>query len=362
MPPLVEQPGGRGTERSGERGSVFRRRLQSPRLAGALEVDPASYSLGAGRDTGRVGLGRNWRAGNYPFGYDPEMAERFLLLWLAADGNINRGSIAPIRRAIEDQVSSPPDEVEIDVWLDSPGGDAHSAYKLALMLRAAASRVRVVIPDYAKSAATLLAISADEIYLAPGADLGPLDGQMVDEGSVSGSISALSIARAADEVARDAVQMAMDGGADLMAITGLSRAQTIEAMLTFSARFSEPLVCQLDPKVVHSAKQTLKVTAKYAELLLEEVGSEDPKGIAKALVETFPTHGYVISLKEAKSLGLPVRPIADYDLAGAVRAAVRQEEAGARLIHFTPMPDASQEPAKTAKKAPRKKKKGGGPK
>jgi hypothetical protein len=292
------------------------------------------------------------------FRYASGMAtERFLLLWLAADGNINRGSIAPIRRAIEDQVPDSPDQVEIDIWLDSPGGDAHSAYKLALMLRAAASRVRVVVPDFAKSAATLLAIAADEIYLAPGADLGPLDGQMVDEGSVSGSISALSIARAADEVARDAVQMAIDGGADLLAITGLSRAQTIEAMLTFSARFSEPLVCQLDPKVVHSAKQTLKVTAKYAEHLLREVGNPDPEGIAKVLVETFPTHGYVISPNEAKSLGLPIHPLSDYEFADAVRIVVRQEEGGARLIHFGPMQDNSQSPPKPAKKAARKGKK-----
>jgi hypothetical protein len=218
----------------------------------------------------------------------------------------------------------------------------------------------VVVPDFAKSAATLLAIAADEIYLAPGADLGPLDGQMVDEGSVSGSISALSIARAADEVARDAVQMAMDGGADLLAITGLSRAQTIEAMLSFSAGFSEPLVRQLDPKVVHSAKQTLKVTAKYAELLLEEVGNPDPKGIAKALVETFPTHGYVISPKEARSLGLPIQPLSDYEYADGVCTAVRQEEAGARVIHFGSLQDILQPPAQAAKKAPRKRKKKNG--
>ncbi len=212
------------------------------------------------------------------------------------------------------------------------------------------------MPDFAKSAATLLAIAADEIFLAPGADLGPLDGQMVDEGSISGSISALSIARAADEVARDAVQMAIDGGADLLAITGLSRAQTIEAMLTFSARFSEPLVCQLDPKVVHSAKQTLKVTAKYAEHLLREVGNDDPEGTAKALVETFPTHGYVISPKEAKSLGLPIRPISEYEFADAVRIAVRQEEAGSRLIHFGPMQGDSQSGPKPAKKVVRTRK------
>lgn len=182
---------------------------------------------------------------------------------------------------MEDQIKEPPEQVEIDLWLHSPGGDAHAAYKLAMMLRTAASRVRVVVPDYAKSAATLLALVGDEIYLAPGADLGPLDAQMPDEGSFTGSISALNIARAADEVARDAVDMAVMGGADLLAITGLSRAQTIDAMLRFSSAFSEPLVRQLDPKVVHHAKQTLKVTAQYAERLLKDAGSPKPRSLRK---------------------------------------------------------------------------------
>jgi hypothetical protein len=265
------------------------------------------------------------------------MSERYLLAWLDFQREIRRGSIAPIRREIEDQVSAPREDVEIDIWLDSPGGDAHAAYKLALMVRDAAAKVRVVIPDYAKSAATLLSVAGDEIFLAPGADMGPLDGQMLDEGSVSGQISALNIAWAADEVARDAVKMAVKGGVDLLTLTGLSRAQTIEAMLSFSAKFSEPLVCQLDPKVVHEAKQMLKVTTKYAEKLLQETGCHDPERVAKSLVETFPTHGYVISFDEAKGLGLPVRRLDEYDHADVVREFVRASETGARLVEFMPM-------------------------
>jgi len=287
------------------------------------------------------------------------MSERYLLTWLNRRVYIDRATIGPIRRTIEDQVTAPADQVEIDIWLDSPGGDAHAAYKLALMLRAAASRVRVVVPDYAKSAATLLATVGNEIYVAPGADLGPLDAQMPDEGSVSGSISALNIARAADEVARDAVDMAMKGGADLLAITGLSRAQTIDAMLTFSARFSEPLVRQLDPKVVHHAKQTLQVTAKYAEQLLTASGCVNPDEIANELVETFPTHGYAISPSEARSLGLPIKPLVDYEFANAVQEKYRNTEAGAGLIRFCRLEDAVPEAAKK-KKTARKQAKGGG--
>lgn len=256
------------------------------------------------------------------------MAKRYLLVWLDERGTLDRPTLGPIRRAMEDQLKEPPDGVEIDLWLHSPGGDAHAAYKLAVMLRTAASCVRVVIPDYAKSAATLLALVGDEIYLAPAADLGPLDAQMPDEGSFTGSISALNIARAADEVARDAVDMAVTGGADLLAITGLSRAQTIDAMLRFSADFSEPLVRQLDPKVVHHAKQMLKVTAQYAERLLRDAQNPNPGLIAQALVETFPTHGYAIARREAHDLGLPIRSLEEYEFADDVREVHRAAEGG----------------------------------
>jgi hypothetical protein len=292
------------------------------------------------------------------------MADRYILIWLDRQDTITRATIGPIRRAIREKVRSKPEDVEIDVWLDSPGGDAHAAYKLALMLHAAAAKVRVVIPDFAKSAATLLAVAGHEIYLAPGADLGPLDAQMPDEGSMSGTISALNVARAADEVARDAVEMAMNGGADLLAITGLSRAQTIDAMLTFSARFSEPLVRQLDPKVVHHAKQTLQVTAKYADHLLEATGVNNHELIARRLVETFPTHGYVICSEEAAELGLPVQNLTNYDHADAVEQAFEATEGGPGIIEILPAEDVVDVELKTTKAQPkgsRKQiKKGGG--
>lgn len=284
--------------------------------------------------------------------------KRFLLVWLDHRRALDRDTLSPIRREIEDQVNAPPEQVEIDLWLESPGGDAHAAYKLATMLRTAASKVRVVVPDFAKSAATLLALVGDETYLAPAADLGPLDAQMPDEGSFTGSISALNIARAADEVARDAVDMAVLGGADLFAITGLSREQTIDAMLRFSAAFSEPLVRQLDPKVVHHAKQMLKVTAQYAERLLRDVGNSNANGIAKALVEDFPTHGYAITRREAVDLGLPIRSLEQYEFADQVRDIHRKAEDGMGLIRFCSL-DSFVKPPEVAQPTSRRKRGGG---
>lgn len=290
---------------------------------------------------------------------------RFLLAWLDQQGSISREELSPIRREVEDLVTHPREHVEIDVWLESPGGDAHAAYKLGLLLRAVAAKVRVVVPDCAKSAATLLTLVGDEIYMAPGADLGPLDAQMPDEGSVTGAISALNIARAADEVARDAVSMAVNGGAELLAITGLSRAQTLEAMLRFSSSFSEPLVRQLDPKVVHHAKQMLQVTAKYAEHLLDSTGNHGSKDIARALVETFPTHGYVIAAQDAHRLGLPILPLAAYEHIGAVRRLHRATEGNSFIKKFCLLDDFltrfEPEPTQEPETALKRRRRGGGP-
>jgi ATP-dependent protease ClpP protease subunit len=242
--------------------------------------------------------------------------------------------LVEVRRELEDRVTAPQGQVEIDLWIESGGGDPHTAYKLALMLRHAASTIRVVVPDYAKSAATLLALVGKPIYMAPGAELGPLDAQMLDEGEGSlRGLSALNIARAADEVARDAIELAVAGGAKLLPVTGLSRAGMLSAMLDFSARMSEPLVRQLDPKIIHQAKELLRVTHRYAERLLAST-TKAPDRVAKRLVEEFPTHGCVVSYEDAKELGLPVKPIAEYDLLPVVRKIHRTAEDGHEVVEL----------------------------
>lgn len=263
---------------------------------------------------------------------------RYLLIWYENDDfQINSSTLVPIRRAIEDTVKENRDDVEIDVWLESGGGDANAAFKLALMLRNAASFIRVVIPDYAKSAATLLALAGHEIYMAPGAELGPLDMQLYDEGNLLEYTSALNIARAADDVGRDAVTLALRGGAEILRFTRLSRVQAVTAMLKFAADFSTPLVSQLDPKVVYDAKQALKSAKNYAQELLAETCEQQASKIAASLVENFPTHGYVISYGAAQRLGMPARPIADYDMLDHVRRIHRDAEDGPALIRFTQM-------------------------
>jgi hypothetical protein len=64
--------------------------------------------------------------------------------------------------------------------IESAGGDAHMAYRIARMIQRRTSEFTVIVPQYAKSAATLLALGASNLILGRDAELGPLDVQMFD--------------------------------------------------------------------------------------------------------------------------------------------------------------------------------------
>lgn len=85
----------------------------------------------------------------------------------------------------------------LDVLLDSGGGDLDSAYKILQILKSHAKRVTVVVPFYAKSAATLIALGADSLQMCRAGELGPIDPQVLDPDSGM-MVPALSIKNAMD--------------------------------------------------------------------------------------------------------------------------------------------------------------------
>jgi Serine dehydrogenase proteinase len=253
--------------------------------------------------------------------------------------DLNADVVAMLRRDFEDLITAPREDVEIDLWLESPGGDAHAAYKLALLIRAFASTVRVIIPDYAKSAATLLTIAADEIYMSHAAELGPLDAQISSEhGAVVSTISALDIARSLDDLSSFALNLALMGGLEVLRRTRLSRRESLGATFGFAADFMRPIVEKLEPTAIHSSLTLLDVAEKYAERLLEQRNIERPADVSRlpqALVQNYPTHSFVIGREEAERLGLPVKPLSEYEFAAPACGLHRRFEAdGVNIVRL----------------------------
>lgn len=86
---------------------------------------------------------------------------------------------------------------KLDVLLESGGGDLDSAYKILQILKSHANHVTVVVPFYAKSAATLIALGSDRLQMCSAGELGPIDPQVLDPDSGM-MVPALSIKNAMD--------------------------------------------------------------------------------------------------------------------------------------------------------------------
>ncbi|MHB8264209.1 MAG: SDH family Clp fold serine proteinase [Acidimicrobiales bacterium] len=67
----------------------------------------------------------------------------------------------------------------LHVLLASPGGDGETAIRMVRSMQARCSELTIMVPDLAKSAATLLCLGAHRIVMGPGGDLGPVDPQLL---------------------------------------------------------------------------------------------------------------------------------------------------------------------------------------
>jgi hypothetical protein len=228
--------------------------------------------------------------------------------------SIGRGTVSEIQERLDEVVSTPRDQNLIDVWVESPGGDAHCAYKIMLELRARAARVRAVIPDYAKSAATLIVLGADEVFMAAAAELGPLDAQ-VEHPDKDRTISSLDIADSLESLSRTAMDLTLTSGGILRDIAGLPRPLAVQTAVSLSSNLLQPVIGKLDPHLIHEAKNLLVTAEKYGVDLLgarnvgdkEVMSDQQALELVRKLVKQYPSHGYVISRIEAKNLGLPIR-------------------------------------------------------
>lgn len=95
------------------------------------------------------------------------------------------GIAAPIDRddpaAFADLLYNLQADEDVDLLLHTGGGDIDAAEKLIRMLRqkVGTGTIRVIVPDFAKSAGTLMALGADVIIMSDTSELGPIDPQSI---------------------------------------------------------------------------------------------------------------------------------------------------------------------------------------
>ena len=86
-----------------------------------------------------------------------------------------------------------PPETPIDLIIHTPGGVALAATQIAFTLDAHPGKKTVMVPHYAMSGGTLVALAADEVMMDPQAVLGPVDPQIGDQQGVYAASSIIKV-------------------------------------------------------------------------------------------------------------------------------------------------------------------------
>lgn len=107
--------------------------------------------------------------------------EMLSLLGLPLSRYINIEDSEQVLRAIR----FTPDDMPIDLILHTPGGLVLAAEQIAHAIMKHRGKVTVMVPHYAMSGGTLLALAADEIIMDENAVLGPVDPQLGNYPAVS---------------------------------------------------------------------------------------------------------------------------------------------------------------------------------
>lgn len=185
----------------------------------------------------------------------------------------------------------------IDLLLHSPGGNIDAAEKLITLVRKRAGNapVRVIVPDYAKSAATLIALGANTILMSDSSELGVIDPQ-VELRDSNGHPQTLSAQSYLDAFHLHADKLKEDPH-DPVARLMLSK---------------------MEPATVRKLERITKRSRAIAEALLASSMIKDGKdatSIANKLSDTkkWHSHGQMISHETARGLGLNVNYLAPHD-------------------------------------------------
>lgn len=131
-----------------------------------------------------------------------------------------------------DQLSNLKGE-RLDLILETPGGSGEVAEDLVKAMRSRYQDVAVIVPGYAKSAGTIMAMAGDEILMGPHSGLGPIDAQIFYQGK---RFSADALLEGMEKIKKEVVDTGTLNRAYIPILQGISpgELQNAENALSFA--------------------------------------------------------------------------------------------------------------------------------
>lgn len=236
---------------------------------------------------------------------------RKLIVYVAKIGNqkssINPDDIAPIGSML----ASCGCVENLDLMIQSPGGSGVTAEKIVEMCRSYTKKeFRVIVPNMAKSAATIISLGADKVVMGYCSELGPIDAQkFINIGGVTQQLSAQSFISARENLMKE-LEKAKSKGKEFVGYLQQLSSSTVEPAFIEECKrelnFAIDLVKKWLPKYMLKIKNPTwnsKKLNKKAIAIAKNLSSADKRF----------AHGRMIGPKECEDLGLNIMTLEKED-------------------------------------------------
>ncbi len=158
--------------------------------------------------------------------------------------------------------------------LESAGGSIDAAAKIYNICRLYSKEFNVIVPFYAKSAATIIALNADNLYLGKAGELGPVDPQ------VKHPVHDIYFPASAIKDALDIIENSKDPFIKM------------------------GLVDKIDPYLIGTYKRILNESKQYLEKAKIVLKAENKNQLIIELTEKYVSHGFPFDINLCNEIGI----------------------------------------------------------
>ena len=173
---------------------------------------------------------------------------------------------------------------DLDLILESGGGQIDAAAKIAHLCKDFSKKFSVFVPYYAKSAATLIALNADELILCKAGELGPIDPQ----------------------VKHPVLDIYLPASSIKNALTFIESSN--------DAYIKMIMADKLDPLLIGAYNQAIEEAKKYLEEIPKIKNAKNKNDIINTFTKKYIDHGYPITHKICEDLNLCTSNILDKEI------------------------------------------------
>ncbi len=194
----------------------------------------------------------------------------------------------------------------VDVLIHSPGGVLTPCYLVARFLAHCMNSWTALVPRLAVSGATLITLGSRDIIMSHGAQLGPLDPQVISKRPQKFFTSERQSPLEALELVsyvRELTFSSMDTSMHELLRQGVAPQRALESSIEIATRVARPLLERIEPYDLAALRLDSRLARLYCERVarpIDQSRQTQRNANYEALVEFFPAHEFAIDIVEAR--------------------------------------------------------------